>query len=773
MFRIGSVGIMGGTGGTGTPGTPPPVITPTAISLSATSVTLPVANAGAFVATITITATGGTYAGPVTIGGADAAKFALSHSGIYPCNLLVGASNITTNGTYNITLTATPVTTPFAIGVTLVVTPTAISLSATSITFPNPTNANATVATITVTASGGTYAGPVTIGGTDAAKFALSNGGVYPCNLLVGATNIGTNTYNITLTATPITTPFAIAVTVVTATAIALSATSINTVGTANAGATVGIITVTATGGTYTGPVTISGTNASLFALSNSGNYPCNLLIGAANVLAGTYSISLTASPVVTPFSIAVTLTAPAFVPTADGVTADIYMDFVGGNYWGAAPAPSTSPPAWMFSRAGVAWGDNTAGVWSMFTTGVPVITNKGLICSLGSINIALQSRDMTQAVWVKTSMTAARSQVGIDNAANSANLLTATAANATVLQSITAASNTYITSFFLKRSVGTGVVNITTDGGTTWTAVTLTTSFTRPFRNQAAVTNPSIGIQIVTSGDAVIADFAQCEIAQATLAVPSTPSSTTTTTGTRSADSISIPATVGSAITLLATATPVGGQVGTAVLATINDGSSNNRLYVGRAVTNARDAVNIGGTGTNIVFTQAWTDVPGKIVGSGSSGAFAGCFNAGTVTSVTPTGYPTGMNQINFGSGTGGTAAALWYITSIAVWLNHAATNAALIGLTGTTGTATSISLSTTSVSFATPMDANSFVAHITVTAVGGGTYVGVLTLGGADGSKFALSNGGNYPCDLMVGPANIAANTSPGYAIALTANP
>ena len=85
-----------------------------------------------------------------------------------------------------------------------------------------------------------------------------------------------------------------------------------------------------------------------------------------------------------------------------------------------------------------------------------------------------------------------------------------------------------------------------------------------------------------------------------------------------------------------------------------------------------------------------------------------------------------------------------------------------------GGTMTAATISLSTTSVSFPSPADANSFVATITVTAVGGGPYSGTLVLGGTDAAKFALSNGGAYPCNLMVGPANIAAGS---YNVSVTA--
>ena len=550
---------------------------------------------------------------------------------------------------------------------------------------------------------------------------------------------------------------------VITPTAISLDTTSVSFVGMMNAGMHVATITVTATGGAYTGPVTLGGTNASLFALSNGGIYPCNLLIGAANVPAGSYSISLTASPVTQPFTVAVTLTVPSFVPLADSVAADVYMDFVNGNYWGAAPS------TWTFTRASVAYGDNAAGVWSQFASGVPVITNKGLVVNPVGTNLGLWCRDFTNAAWVKTNMTAALNQLGIDATANSATLLTATAANATVLQSITNASSSTVTSFFLKRVTGTGTVNITMNGGTTWTPVTLTTSFQRFQVPLATLANPSVGIQIVTSGDAAVADFAQCEVAVTTSGLPSTPILTTTAQVTRASDFPLVNCSPGSAITLFAAGTPIGGQIGTSVIGQISDGSNSNRLVIERAVTNARGVVVVGGTLTNMVIATAWTDVPGKIAASGTSGAFASCFNAGTVIAATPTGFPAGLSQVNFGGGFSG-ATSYWYITSIAAWLSHQASNAALQALTTVPGAATTITLSTTSVSFPNAVDANSFVATITVTMAGGGTYVGVLTLGGADAAKFALSNGGNYPCNLMVGASNIAAGT---YAISLTANP
>ena len=691
--------------------------------------------------------------------------FALSNSGNYPCNLLVGAANVAT-GSYSITLTAGVVVQPFTITFA-VATPTAITLSNTSLSFVGTANANTLEGAVTVATTVGTYAGPITLTGTGASSFTLSNGGVYPCNLLIGATDIAGGTYSITLAASPITQPFSITITVVVVTAIALSATSIS-LPTFNANAFVATITITATGGTYAGPVTLGGTDAALFALSNGGIYPCNLQVGATSILTRTYNISLAASTVTQPFSLAITaVVTPAFVPTADGIPADIYMDFVNGNYFGASVAGPT-PPAWAFTRASVAWGDNLAGVWTQFASGAPVITNKGLIVCPGATNLALQCRDMTQAAWVKTTMTAAKTQIGIDGTANSASLLTATAANATVLQTITNASSSTITSFFLQRVTGTGTVNITMNGGTTWTAVTLTTSFQRFQVPLATLANPSIGIQIVTSGDAVIADFAQCEVAGSTVATPTTPILTTTTTAARANDKtvVSVPGLgSGTAVTVLCVATPFGGQLGNNIGFQACDGTQNNRMSNLRVTTNARGIVSIGGTATNLTIATAWPDgAVGKLASAATSGAAASCFDAGTVVTGTPTGYPsfTAAPQLNFGASNG--AAGIWYISSAAAWLNYKASNAALQALTGL---ALTVTLSTNSVTFPSATDANSFVANVSVT-VASGTYSGTLSLSGPDASKFVLSNGGVYPCNLMVGPSNIAAGT---YNISITA--
>lgn len=128
----------------------------------------------------------------------------------------------------------------------------------------------------------------------------------------------------------------------------------------------------------------------------------------------------------------------------------------------------------------------------------------KGLLIEEARTNYALYSNDLTNAVWVATNMTTAKTATGPDNVANSATTITASANNATILQTITDASNARITSCYIKRRTGTGVINMTQDNGATWTAVTVTSNWTRVNIAPATLANPTIGLQITTSGDAI-----------------------------------------------------------------------------------------------------------------------------------------------------------------------------------------------------------------------------------------------------------------------------
>ena len=151
--------------------------------------------------------------------------------------------------------------------------------------------------------------------------------------------------------------------------------------------------------------------------------------------------------------------------------------------------------------------------------------------------NLCLQSNDFTNASWIKTTMTTAMTATGPDGTANSATTLTATAGNAMALQAIVSGSNTRITHCFLKRRAGTGNVDLTQDAGGTWTTQALTTSWARYALSSVSSINPTVGIRLVTSGDAVDVAYFQHEVG----AFATSPIVTTSATVTRAADNITL----------------------------------------------------------------------------------------------------------------------------------------------------------------------------------------------------------------------------------------
>lgn len=145
-----------------------------------------------------------------------------------------------------------------------------------------------------------------------------------------------------------------------------------------------------------------------------------------------------------------------------------------------------------------------------------------------------LWNRDFTNAVWNKTSMTATKDQTGIDGVANSASRLTATGANATVIQNVTSASSTRLLHLYVKRITGAGTIQVTSDNGATWTTIAVTGAWARVTGLAQTLTNPQCGIRIVTNGDEIAVDYFSLEVFAS---VPSSAVETTTAFVTRAAD--------------------------------------------------------------------------------------------------------------------------------------------------------------------------------------------------------------------------------------------
>jgi hypothetical protein len=191
--------------------------------------------------------------------------------------------------------------------------------------------------------------------------------------------------------------------------------------------------------------------------------------------------------------------------------------------------------PRITFTRASTATYFDKLGVLRTASNNEPrfdydpvTLEAKGLLIEETRQNLALWNRDLTNAVWVKTGCSVLKNQVGLDGTVE-ASTITATASNATILQTISSASNTRITSAYVKRVSGVGAIQMTQDNGATWTDIALTSSWKRFEVPSASLANPIIGFRIVSNADAIAVDFVQHELGPFSTSATATTSSAVT----------------------------------------------------------------------------------------------------------------------------------------------------------------------------------------------------------------------------------------------------
>jgi hypothetical protein len=158
---------------------------------------------------------------------------------------------------------------------------------------------------------------------------------------------------------------------------------------------------------------------------------------------------------------------------------------------------------------------------------------------------LALHSRDLTNAVWSGTTVTTAKNAVGADGVASGATTITATAASGTVLQALSHASQSRVFSAYIRRVTGTGAIQLTTNGGTNWTTVTISSLYTQVACAAQTVASGTIGIRLAVSGDVIEVDFTQGEVGP----VATSPIATTAGTGSRNADVVTLSGAVSGCI--------------------------------------------------------------------------------------------------------------------------------------------------------------------------------------------------------------------------------
>ena len=263
-----------------------------------------------------------------------------------------------------------------------------------------------------------------------------------------------------------------------------------------------------------------------------------------------------------------------------------------------------------------------------------------GYLSELAATQLALNPRDMTQASWVKTTMTTAQTSTGIDGVSNSCTRLTAAGGNSMVLQTLVAAASSRTYSCFIKRVTGTGTINITQDG-VAWTDITSqinATTFTLVQLN-ASVLNAVFGLRVVTDTDAIDVDCNQFEAgAVATTPIPAA--------GTRNADVMTFPSSAnvaGSGGTVYAEiSTLYSGNSLNSYIVDLNNASNNPALYLAASAdalsmfdgtTASLDTVLVRGSSVSRVASH-WGGARMKTFLNGAEGggaAFDGDMGVGT----------------------------------------------------------------------------------------------------------------------------------------------
>lgn len=325
-------------------------------------------------------------------------------------------------------------------------------------------------------------------------------------------------------------------------------------------------------------------------------------------------------------------------------------------------------------SRASTGYVDDVLGNWTSIGNNLPRIgRGKGLLVEEARTNVVLWNRDLTNAAWTKSNVTAALNQTGIDGSANSASSLTATAGNGTALQGITLASSARWQTAFVKRITGSGVVEMTMDNGSTWTAVADTSSWTRVAIPTQTLANPTVGFRIVTSGDAIAVDFVQNENSGS---FATSPILVTTVAVARALDVVTAArvSSFGAAASVLGSLTPLAplSFATNQTIVQIDDGSANNRIQIARtSSTNSPAGLTMTSGGAQTIGNTGvtWaTGSKGRVV-AGVANVDQGYSFNGSSVSVLTSAFPLSLDVVRIGANSASGAIANGYFGRIALW--------------------------------------------------------------------------------------------------------
>lgn len=292
-----------------------------------------------------------------------------------------------------------------------------------------------------------------------------------------------------------------------------------------------------------------------------------------------------------------------------------------------------------------------------------------GLLVEEQRVTLAPKSRRLDDAaIWTATNITPSTTQ-GVDGVAGSASRLTATASNGTILApSVTSASAARRLAPFIRRVAGTGNIDLTLDGGSTWTTVAgITSTFQRLGIGQT-VTNPRIGVRVASSGDEIDVDFCNGE----TGTFDCSPIESLSAVGTRAADGAALTLANPAAWTMFVEGDTTTNTAGARVLINWDTGSDFASVYRPPGGSGAR----LYAADNNVAqLNQTITSGSGRLRGAVTfdSGRYQSAAAGALGTAVTGKNNIT-AGTLRFGAESGPSNSANDYIRK--VWVKFSGTN-------------------------------------------------------------------------------------------------
>lgn len=248
--------------------------------------------------------------------------------------------------------------------------------------------------------------------------------------------------------------------------------------------------------------------------------------------------------------------------------------------------------PRINFTRATSANTFTSTGNMTSISSGNPrfdytphTTTPLGCLMEEARTNVCLRSATFSNASWAQTTITVGTDNITDPSGTSTYDTLTATGASSSVLQTISGLTNgtTYCFSVDLIRVTGTGTINITADG-TTMVPVTLTGTLTRFSTTVVCGVSGSliVGVQIVTSGDAVGCGGADLEAGTYMTSRLNTAASTVARNLDQAAITLPLPFYTSGNISIYANFEVINNTASTATrILVVSDGTSSNRIVL------------------------------------------------------------------------------------------------------------------------------------------------------------------------------------------------